>query len=206
LAAIQPLVSSFPRRQLIYTGTVLSGATVFQGFVERGRKALSKTLGYAEWSAPDDLTRMMSDEFVQGSLMSNPSIGFRMTLDAVREEWETAVAALTEDKFLQERWSVWPKSGGVGSVITLDAWSAGETEWRPQFNVTGGSVGIAVSMDRSYAVVAYGLPCPMGCSWRLSRRPGMWIVRRVSCVRGSIGCSVCDGVGISPISGVGGGG
>jgi hypothetical protein len=162
LAAIQPLISSFPRRQLLYTGTVLSTGTVFRGVVERGRKALSKTLGYAEWSAPDELDPHDEDEFVQGSLMSNPSIGFRITLDAVREEWETAVAALTEDKFLQERWSVWPKSGGVGSVITLDAWSAGETEWRPQFNVTGGSVGIAVSMDRSYAVVAYGLRCPDG--------------------------------------------
>jgi hypothetical protein len=147
---------------LLYTGTVLSTGTVFRGVVERGRKGLSRSLGYAEYSAPDEFDPHDEAQFVEGSLMANPSIGFRMTLDAVREEWETAVAALTEDKFLQERWSVWPALGGVGSVIPIGQWEKVVTEWRPPFNITGGAVAVAVSMDRSYAVVAYAVPCESG--------------------------------------------
>lgn len=164
LAAVQPLVSSYPRRQLIYTGTVLPKANVFRGVVTRGRAGTSATLGYAEWSAGEELDPSVEDDFVRGSLMSNPSIGFRMTVDAVRDEWETAVSASTVDKFLQERWSVWPESGAIGSVVPMEAWAACESSWRPDPGVSGGVVAVAVGWGakRDYAVIGYAVPSPAG--------------------------------------------
>jgi hypothetical protein len=45
LAAIMPVTSSFPNRQLIYTGTVLAGANGVPGVVERGRQGSGRRSG-----------------------------------------------------------------------------------------------------------------------------------------------------------------
>lgn len=153
LAAIQPLVSSYPRRQLIYTGTVLTGATVFQGVVERGRKGLSQTLGYTEFSAEEGLDPHDPEQFLQGSLMSNPSVGHRMTVEAIRDEWETAVSAHTIDKFLQERWSVWPDVAASGQMIPVPAWMACLTGWRPEPSQLVEHIGVASSVDGAWSSV-----------------------------------------------------
>lgn len=149
LAAIQPLVSSYPRRQLIYTGTVLPGATVFQGFVERGRKGESKTLGYTEWSAPEDADPGSEEAW----LASNPSVGFRMTAEAISDEWETAVGALTVEKFLMERLSVWPSMSAVGQMIPVPAWTACRTDWQPAGDQLVEHIGVATSVDGAWSSV-----------------------------------------------------
>jgi len=153
-AAVQPLVSSYKRRQLIYTGTVLPDAGIFRGVVERGRAgAASGNLGYTEWSAAEGLDPTVEDDFVLGSLQSNPSIGFRMTLDAVRDERDTAVSSLTLDKFLQERWSVWPDIAAAGQLIPVPAWTACLTDWVPGPDQLIEHIGVASSVDGAWSSV-----------------------------------------------------
>lgn len=160
LAAIIPVTSSFRNRQVIYTGTVLAGASVFRGVVERGRKGIGAALGYAEWSAPEDCE---SDDPV-AIRQANPGIGNRpgLTVQYCLNELEMFKAAGEEGRWREERLSIWPDQNLVGSVIPLDAWDRALSEWRPPFMVQGGAVGVAVSMDRTYAVVAYAVLSPAG--------------------------------------------
>lgn len=160
LAAIVPVTSSFANRQLIFTGTVLAGATVFRGIVDRGRKGLSDDLGYTEWSAADDVV----SEDVDGIRQANPAIGYRpgLTVEYFLSDLDRWRAAGEENRYREERLSIWPETTVVGSAVPQAEWLAAVTEWRPPFNVTGGHVGVAVSMDRSYAVVAYAVESPEG--------------------------------------------
>ena len=160
LAAIVPVTSSFKNRQLIFTGTVLAGATVFRGILERGRGGMSDDLGYAEWSAPEDSE---SDDPV-GIRMANPAIGYRpgLTVEYFLSDFERWRAAGEEGRYREERLSIWPNQDLVGSVIPVDAWVAGLSGWRPDPATSGGVVGVAVSFDRKYAVVGIAVDSPRG--------------------------------------------
>lgn len=160
LAAIVPVTSSFRNRQIIYTGTVLATGSVFRGVVERGRARIGRALGYAEWSAPEDCE---SDD-PEAILMANAGIGNRpgLTVEYCLNELEMFRAAGAEDKWREERLSIWPSQQLVGSVIPVDAWVAGLSGWRPLFTELGGVVGVAVSMDRKYAVVGIAMGSPRG--------------------------------------------
>lgn len=149
IAAIIPVTSSFPNRQLIYTGTVLAGATVFRGIVERGRAGLGDALGYVEWSAPDDCE---SDD-VEAWLQANPAIGIRIELDYVRNELETFRAAGAEDKWREERLSIWPDADTLGQIIPVAAWMDCLTEWRPDPDQLIDHIGVASSVDGAWSSV-----------------------------------------------------
>jgi phage terminase large subunit-like protein len=154
IAAIVPVTSSFPNRQLVYTGTVLAGASVFRGLVERGRKRIGDALGYCEWSAPEDCE---SDD-PAAWVAANPAIGRRIELDYVRNELETFRAAGAEDKWREERLGIWPESDAVGSVIPVEAWAACFTEWKPDAGQTVEHIGVAVSPDRGWSSVGVAFP------------------------------------------------
>lgn len=158
LAAIMPVVSAQPNPQMIYTGTVKVGASVFQGVRTRGRDKLGDALGWAEWSAPEDAD---SDD-VEAHRAANPAMGIRITPSYIRNELQAMRGALAEEEWRMERLGIWPKEGGVGTVIPIDAWSRCESEFRPRFDVTGGVVGVAINFPHTYASIGYAVPSPRG--------------------------------------------
>lgn len=160
LAAIMPVVSSFPDRQLIYTGTVLGGAMVFRGLVQRGRDHIGARLGYAEWSADEECE---SDD-VNAMLRANPSIGIRIELPYVQNELTIFRAAGEEQKWREERLSIWPKTDEIGSLIPVEPWAAGEdTGWAPPIVLPKPyGLGIAVAPDRSWASIGFACYRPDG--------------------------------------------
>ena len=151
LAAIVPVTSSFKNRQLIFTGTVLAGATVFQGLVERGRKQIGERLGYAEWSAPDDCE---SDD-PYAIRQANPAIGFRPGLDVQYFLDDLAMwrAAGEEQRFREERLSIWPDVASVGSIIPAGSWTDCITDWQPPEDQTVEHVGVATTVDGAWSSV-----------------------------------------------------
>jgi hypothetical protein len=162
LAAIMPVVSSFPDRQLIYTGTVLAGAMVFRGVVERGRKQLGTRLGYAEWSADEECE---SDD-TAAMLIANPSIGIRIELAYVQNELAIFRAAGEEQKWREERLSIWPKTDEIGALIPVEPWTkalAADGDWTPGLVLPKPySLGIAVAPDRSWASIGFACYRPDG--------------------------------------------
>jgi hypothetical protein len=148
IAALMPLVSAQPNPQLIYAGTVMAGARVFQGLVKRGRERIGVRLGYAEWSADDDAESGDPEAWAQ----ANPALGIRVSLDYLQAEHESFVAAGAEAEFRQERLSIWPPDDLLGSVIPTELWDAGLD---PEAVMPGGVpvFGIAVSPGRDWASV-----------------------------------------------------
>lgn len=158
LAAIMPVVSAQPNPQMIYTGTVKPGAAVFQGVRTRGRDHVGDALGWAEWSAPEDA----DSEDVEAHRAANPAMGIRISPAYIQNELQAFRGALAENEWRMERLGIWPEAGGVGTVIPVDVWGRAVTGWRPRFDVTGGVVGLAINMARSYASIGYAVPSPGG--------------------------------------------
>ena len=149
IAAIMPLVSTFePYAQLIYAGTVMTGARTFRGIVERGRKQLGSRLGYAEWSADDDADSGDPVAWAE----ANPALGIRISAQYIQAEFESLVAAGAESEFRQERLSIWPPEDEIGSVIPVAEWNAALD---PEATLPGPVtvVGIAVAPSREWASV-----------------------------------------------------
>src|SRR4051794_41793729 len=96
----------------------------------------------------------------------------------------------------------------VGSVIRVGAWLDCESSWRPDKGVTGGMVGLAISMDRDYAGVGYAVPSPHSqggggaCGGRVAGLGGGVAVRK----RGGRGGGGGGGFGGGGLWGGGGGG
>lgn len=150
IAALMPVASAQPNPQLVYAGTVLAGASVFRGVVERGRKQVGSRLGYAEWSSDEDC----DPSTVEAWQASNPSLGIRITLDYVQSEYESLTAAGALEQFRQERLSIWPEADQIGSLITVEDWAKCEHQFSRPDGVKL-AMGVAVSPDRSRAAVGY---------------------------------------------------
>lgn len=153
LAAIMPVVSKQPNPQLIYAGTVLERAAVLRGVVERGRKKVGTRLGYAEWSSDPE-----SDPADSASwLDANPSSGLDggLTLDYIQAEYDAFVSAGALDQFNQERRSIWPSTGTIGTLIGVAEWDAGRAEILLPKSDEPVAVGIAVTPDRKWASVGF---------------------------------------------------
>lgn len=155
IAAILPVVSTFPERQVIYTGTVLAGAVVFRGFVERVRKGIGARLGGAEWSADEELE---SDD-VDAMRAANPSVGYRLDIPYMQGELATFRAAGEESKWREERLSIWPRAGAIGSLIGVEPWADAEKTGAtlPLQLPKQHAFGIAVSPDRKHASIGIAL-------------------------------------------------
>ena len=176
LAAIVPVTSSFRNRQIIYTGTVLAGAAVFRGVVERGRQGLGAALGYAEWSAPEDA----ASEDVSAILQANPGIGNRpgLTVEYCLNELQMFRAAGAEHKWREERLSIWPDEATVGQLIPSAGWASCYTKWRPADGQLVDHIGVASSVDGSYSSVGVAFQHE-GCTFVqvVKHEPGTdWVI------------------------------
>jgi hypothetical protein len=176
LAAIVPVTSSFKNRQIIYTGTVLGGAAVFRGVVERGRNHVGGALGYAEWSAPDDCL----SEDVDAVLAANPGIGFRpgLTVEYCLNELEMFRAAGEEAKWREERLSIWPDASLTGQMVPASAWMGCRTEWVPPVSQTVEHIGVATSVDGAWSSVGIAFQHGLGTFVQVVKHePGTeWVI------------------------------
>ena len=150
-AAIVPVTSAFRNRQIVLTGTVLAGAAVLQGVVDRGRRGAGTDLGYAEWSAAEDCR---SDDPV-AIRQANPSIGHRegLTVEYFFNDLERFRSAQAEDKYREERLSIWPDAGTVGQMVSAEAWGACRSDWRPGEGQAVEFIGVASSVDGAWSAV-----------------------------------------------------
>lgn len=150
-AAIVPVTSSFKNRQLIYTGTVLAGATVFQGLVARGRQRIGTDFGYAEWSAPEECA---SDD-PYAIRQANPAIGYRpgLTVEYFLNDFIRWEKAGEERRYREERLSIWPDETTVGQIISASGWAKGVTDWRPDAGQLVERIGVASSVDGAWSSV-----------------------------------------------------
>jgi hypothetical protein len=100
-AAIVPVTSSFKNRQLIYTGTVLAGASVFRGLLSVVGSGSGRGSGSRSGRRRRTASRMTRLAIRQ----ANPAIGFRpgLTVDYFLEDLERWRAAGEENRYREER-------------------------------------------------------------------------------------------------------
>ena len=86
---------------------------------EQGINKSSERLAYFEWSTPDDT----APDDVEGWYQSNPGLGYRISEEFIRDEYETlAEKTGSDEQFKRERLGVWAKLGGE-SVFSAGVWS-----------------------------------------------------------------------------------
>jgi len=153
LAAIMPVVSKQPNPQLIYAGTVDDRAAVLRGVVERGRGRIGTRLGYAEWSADPE----SAPEDRASWLDANPSSGLDggLTLEYIQAEYDAFMSAGALAQFNQERRSIWPEAGALGTLIGVAEWEAGLANIVLPKSDEPIAVGVAVTPDRKWASVGF---------------------------------------------------
>jgi len=86
---------------------------------QEGIDRSSDRLAYFEWSAPDDA----KPDDREGWYTANPGLGYRISEEFIRDEFDTLVIAEGEDsQFKRERLGIWAKLGGE-SVFASGVWS-----------------------------------------------------------------------------------
>ena len=125
VGALLPTMSARPNPQLWYTGSAVDQAVHANGLVfasvrERGLAADDDSLCWLEWSCEDDAN--VDDP--QNWLLSNPGVGYRISLDHIAKERRALVHQ--PKVFAVERLSIgdWPQLGDAESEIPLDAWAS----------------------------------------------------------------------------------
>ena len=124
VGALLPTMSARPNPQLWYTGSAVDqnihvNGTVFASVRERGLSGEDPSLCWLEWSCEDDASLDDPQQYA----ISNPGIGYRISLDHIRNERR---ALIHQPKvFSVERLSIgdWPSLADGESEIPVDAWS-----------------------------------------------------------------------------------
>jgi phage terminase large subunit-like protein len=154
-------VSAQQNPQLLFTGTVPNAennAEHWTSVRDRGRKAESSRLAWAEWNpegSDDPVTAAGLDlDDRKHWRWANPAAGYRLTEATIGAEREALASA--PEVFAAERLSVWPSLDEYGSgVIDPAAWAGCGTEERVA--VSGVVLAVETTTDRSSsAIVAVG--------------------------------------------------
>ncbi|MFJ6348660.1 terminase [Streptomyces sp. NPDC092046] len=208
--ALLPTMAAVDNPQIWYLGSAGIGAQSVQlGRLRRRALAaieagtLDPSLAYFEWSAAlhadecptgcmahDDAA---SDEAV---LKANPAVGFRLTLEKVRNERMT----LSPAGYARERLGVgdYPSDGSdTWQVIGEDAWRAlADSQSRPDGDLC---MAIDATPERDYAAIVVASPWRGGTHIEvIAHQPGMgWVVEKAKALheRWSPRCWVVDGGG-----------
>lgn len=180
VAAMMPAVSARPNAQLIYTGSAGDKDSDHLGRARaRAIKGKDTRLAFMEWSvdactelcpkdctehdrtgitdeemrnlSPEGLARAHS-ELVQSYRLSNPGLGYRLTVENIESER----AAMAPEVFKQERLGVgdWPVDGDAWSIIPEEAWlQRVDLASNPQSPLV---FAIDVTPDLAYSCIAVG--------------------------------------------------
>lgn len=142
-------------RQLIYSGTVpdpaINQCDVWTAVRDRGRKAESGRLAWAEWTPKDsdDPQAVIDPESWENRAWANPALGSLIEAETIDSEWEAAQADI--DGFLRERISVWPSLDDKGTgVLDVSAWMLGKGPLEP---LSSAALVVEVSQDRRHSLL-----------------------------------------------------
>lgn len=133
LNALTYTQSTIQNPQGLFTGTVpedgVNDAEVWEGLRDRGRAGTGARTGWMEWSPAGSEDPDVAEAIDLGDLQawqeSNPSLGLRMPVESVQDQYERA---LTTDPagFGRERLSIWPNRRPAEAVrlseLDLDQW------------------------------------------------------------------------------------
>ncbi|WP_162178493.1 hypothetical protein [Mycetocola saprophilus] len=132
--ALRYTQSQIDNPQGLYTGTVPedgeNDAEVWEGLRDRGRRGDGKRTGWMEWSPEGSEDPDIADAIDLSDhaawIDSNPSMGWRMPVASVQEQYEGS-KDVDPEGFKRERLSIWPnRRAAVAaklSELDLDAWS-----------------------------------------------------------------------------------
>ena len=145
-------------RQILYTGTppyIGCSGTVFRRFREACIKAAGEgnaaNNSWHEWSVYAETVQEIKIDDVKTWYETNPALGYRLTEEFTREEYNT----LSADGFSRERLGWWAKPTEESTAYAIDAatWEACKSEEnRPDSGKT--AYGIKFSVDGSFVVLA----------------------------------------------------
>lgn len=136
--------------QKIYVGTVPGAeclGTVFRDMHDRAH-AGGSGMWWLEWGAQGETLDEVDISNVDLWYACNPAMGRRMSVETVRDEFDT----MSRDGFARERLGWWsPVAGRVEHVFARDDWDACATDDEPNGTVC---YGVKISPDGSEAALA----------------------------------------------------
>lgn len=148
--------SQVQNRQELFTGTVpeegVNDCEVWQGVRDRGRTGRGKRTGWMEWTPEGSDDPEQVDDIDLGDPKvwadSNPSLGIRMPVQSVVDQYERAMETDPEG-FARERLSIWPNPRPAVeaklSELDLEQWKKGID---PNASVQGDGTVIAIALGR----------------------------------------------------------
>lgn len=151
-----PTLSARPSPQLWYmSSTGFEYSEVLRELRQRaiaGDPEARAHLAYFEWTAEHVVKAGTGYDTVDAVVESNPSLGYVQSWD-----WIQAVdlRGMTEDSYKRERLGMW-SDNNADRAIPADVWehTTGTSELRHSGRVVRRSVGVDVTRDRDFAVIA----------------------------------------------------
>lgn len=156
--------SQIANRQELFTGTVpeegVNDSEVWQGVRDRGRSKRGRRTGWMEWTPEGSEDPEIADSIDFGDPQvwcdSNPSLGIRMPLQSVVDQYERAMET-DPDGFARERLSIWPnpRPAVEAKLSDLDM-----GQWRshvdPEASVRGDGAVISLALGRGGGFATIG--------------------------------------------------
>lgn len=155
--------SQIENPQALFTGTVpedgVNDAETWEGLRDRGRAGNGKRTGWMEWTPEGSEDPDVADAIDIGDhaawIASNPSMGHRMPVASVQDQYERALTTDPEG-FGRERLSIWPNRREAAAVVLSDL---DMNQWRLNANpdaVLGDApvISLALGKASAFATVA----------------------------------------------------
>lgn len=148
--------SQVQNRQELFTGTVpeegVNDCEVWRGVRDRGRSGRGKRTGWMEWTPEGSEDPERVDDIDLGDPQvwadSNPSLGIRMPIQSVVDQYERAMET-DPDGFARERLSIWPNPRPVEAVslsdLDLEVW---KRHAREDAGVAGDGIVLSLALTR----------------------------------------------------------
>lgn len=164
LNALTYTQSQIDNPQGLFTGTVpedgMSDAEVWENLRDRGRSGSGSRTGWMEWSPEGSEDPDAAEAIDIGDhaawIDSNPSMGIRMPVASVQDQFERALTTDPEG-FKRERLSIWPSRRPMQAVklsdIDLEQWSRHAD---PTAAVAGEGAVISLALGRGGSFATIG--------------------------------------------------
>ena len=123
MAALLPTMSAKSisgNPQVWFTSSAgMPDSDLLAGLREQGMSGEADRLAYYEWSAPDDADPADVDSWYE----ANPALGYRISEEYVRDEFDTFMSSGAEEEFKRERLGIWARLDS-GSLFEDGVWES----------------------------------------------------------------------------------